>query len=739
MTPDEWARLKLWFGEALNAEGAAREDVLVRVRQEAPELAAELGSLLAAHEDPGPETFELAPLPASWKERFSDGVPAGLEIGRYRVVRELGRGGAGLVLLAERGDDEFHRPVALKLLRFRQAEEANRLRLERGSLARMQHGNIATLLDWGTTDDGAAWLATEFVAGESIDAYCRQRGLSQDAILELFAQVGAAVEYAHGQAVVHRDLKPGNILVNRHGVVKLLDFGISQMTDAAADASDLRRYTPRYASPEQLRGEPATAASDVYSLGVVLGQLLTGELPPDTCAVPAPLDAILNHAMDTDPARRYATVGAMLHDLERYRRHLPPREAASSWPQRTWLLYRRHRRTLVFAAVVAAIAGPALGWWRRSRPGEPGPSRPMPAINFAAQPVGQAGTTLPLRVVWRQGTRIQSVAVVTQGVRNLDFTSPDASACAGTFAAGSSCEMHIRFAPTVEGVRYGAVVFYDSQGRETNTQFILGGGQGQESWVPAPMPLRTIPGLNYPRGLSTDGQGNAYFVEAYANTVDEIPADGSQLRVLARMPLRLQGGATAVDGAGTVYFSSAAGHAIYRLENGIPNRIASVPSETLLDNNLSVDGAGNLYTSGDTGNIYMVAAGTRQVVQLYPAGRGHRFVGMESDYQGNLFCADYITNALYELPVGSAALVPIVKPDGRLYQPHAILVLANGDMLVGNDLANSHVLRYEFGSDRAVRLPAVGNQSLALYGESRLFTVIDNREVAVYPLRPAEK
>jgi serine/threonine protein kinase/tetratricopeptide (TPR) repeat protein len=211
---------------------------------------------------------------------------ADASFGPYRIVRELAHGGMGAVYLAERADDQFQKFVALKLLSTwsaRDPRRVQRFREERQILAALDHPDIARLLDGGITADGLPWFAMEYVDGAPIDRYCDELGLTIDARLELFTRVCAAVQYAHRCLVVHRDLKPANILVTRDGRVKLLDFGIAKLigndpTGELTVPGD-RILTPLYASPEQIRGEPVSTASDVYALGVLLHVLLTGRYP----------------------------------------------------------------------------------------------------------------------------------------------------------------------------------------------------------------------------------------------------------------------------------------------------------------------------------------------------------------------------------------------------------------------------------------------------------------------------
>src|SRR4051794_7802127 len=211
----------------------------------------------------------------------------GRRIGPYRLLRELGRGGMGTVYLATRDDDTFEKKVAVKLVRRGMDTDfiLARFRRERQILASLEHANIARLLDGGATEDGLPYLVMEYVQGVSISEYAQKNELSVEQRIRLFLQICDAVEYAHRNFIVHRDLKPGNILVDGNGTPKLLDFGISKLlvfdgtSKTETITQDVRMLTPDYASPEQIRGEAITAAADVYSLGAVLFELLTGVKP----------------------------------------------------------------------------------------------------------------------------------------------------------------------------------------------------------------------------------------------------------------------------------------------------------------------------------------------------------------------------------------------------------------------------------------------------------------------------
>jgi len=325
---------------------------------------------------------------------------AGDEVGPYRLVRELGEGGMATVWLAERSDGLLQRRVALKLPRIGWAAGlARRAAHERDILATLEHPRIARLYDAGVTAAGRPWLAMECVSGVPIDVYCRDHALGVAQRLRLFQQVADAVAHAHARLIVHRDLKPNNILVTAEGEVRLLDFGVAKLLeDEATPAMNLtqmmgRALTPDYASPEQVGGRAVTVATDVYSLGVVLYELLTNErpyrlgrpsvaaleeailsaeVPPASSRVQADrrlarqlrgdLDTVLDKALRKDPAQRYASVESFAADLNRHLAGEPVLARPVSRWRRTAKFVGRHRGAvasvvLVFAATVAGLIG----------------------------------------------------------------------------------------------------------------------------------------------------------------------------------------------------------------------------------------------------------------------------------------------------------------------------------------------------------------------------------------------
>jgi len=286
-------------------------------------------------------------------------------IGPYKVERELGRGGMGVVYLATRDDDAYEKRVAIKVVRagFDTEEGLHRFRSERQILASLDHPNIARMLDGGATEDGLPYVVMEYVEGRSLPKYCADRGLDTNERLRLFQKVCAAVEYAHQNLVVHRDLKPGNILVTEEGEPKLLDFGIAKLLTPTVEQTLtlMRALTPEYASPEQMSGEAVGTTSDIYSLGVVLCELLTGKRPDQTGSIVVPeelqgdVENILSMAMRKEAERRYASVGQFAEDIGRYLDGYPVRARRDTWSYRTGKFVRRNRYAVAAGIAVAVV------------------------------------------------------------------------------------------------------------------------------------------------------------------------------------------------------------------------------------------------------------------------------------------------------------------------------------------------------------------------------------------------
>jgi hypothetical protein len=369
-TSNLWARVSPYLDEALELDAHERVAWLERIEASQPHIAAELRMLLeleAANRASG--FMERSPVTAE------DLV--GRQIGPYEIERLLGRGGMGSVWLGRRNDGKFEGRAALKILNRRGlGKDAERhIRHEANLLARLSHAHIARLFDAGVRDNGQPYLILEYVEGVPIDRYCEAHRLTLQARLSLFLSVLDAVAHAHAHLVVHRDLKPGNVLVTPEGVVKLLDFGVASLEtgeQVAGEQSMRQALTPGYASPEQLRGEPPAAASDVYALGVLLHVLVTGAHPYGTSAthtelirstltkdaapaserlpdaserrrVHGDLDAIIARALSRDPSRRYATAAELAGDLRAYLGNLPVRARpatrvyiARKFAQRHW-------------------------------------------------------------------------------------------------------------------------------------------------------------------------------------------------------------------------------------------------------------------------------------------------------------------------------------------------------------------------------------------------------------------
>ncbi|MGH9723206.1 MAG: serine/threonine protein kinase, partial [Bryobacteraceae bacterium] len=323
--------------------------------------------------------------------------PEGVRIGPYRLLRQIGRGGMGAVYLAERADGQFEQQVAIKLTRF-EHESAHTLRrflAERQILSRLEHAGIARLFDGGATEQGRPYFVMEYVDGTPLNTWCGERKLSIHDRLRLFLRVCDAVEYAHRNLVVHRDLKPANILVTAAGSVKLLDFGIAKLLASEDDApaetqTGVRPFTPDYAAPEQLLGEPITTVTDVYGLGAVLYELLSGRRPlkissrswtelervivhqepiapsaaatgADSRALAGDLDTICLKCLQKDPERRYPSVSSLTDDIRRYLGGLPVLARKDTLAYRTSKFLRRHRWAVgAVAAVFLLVSGFAV-------------------------------------------------------------------------------------------------------------------------------------------------------------------------------------------------------------------------------------------------------------------------------------------------------------------------------------------------------------------------------------------
>jgi len=362
MSAERLERLADLFDVAAGLDPSARASYLADACRDDPALQREVERLLAAHER-APGFIDSPPiLPDRLTE--VEALAPGRRIGAYRVVREIGRGGMGAVYLGERADGQFDQQVAIKLIKrgMDTTLVLGRFRAERQILASLDHPNIAHLLDGGTTEDGLPYFVMEHIDGKPIDEYADEQRLSIEERLALFLEVCRAVSYAHQRLVVHRDIKPLNILVTTAGVPKLLDFGIAKVLNADADdvpatLTGFRLLTPEYASPEQIEGGQATTASDVYSLGVVLYELLTGRSPYRPRSH-APQD-VAESVRTTEPERPSAAVATRPEPVEGRRRVLATDRAAATRAASTGRLQRRLRGDLDVIVLTALRKEPS--------------------------------------------------------------------------------------------------------------------------------------------------------------------------------------------------------------------------------------------------------------------------------------------------------------------------------------------------------------------------------------------
>jgi non-specific serine/threonine protein kinase/serine/threonine-protein kinase len=412
MSADRWQRVKDVFQNALERSAETRQSFLDQACAGDATLRGEVESLLASHAEAGsflsrPALAETARASEAAEPRTAGAPPQ--RIGPYRILGEAGRGGMGTVYRAVRDDDTFQKTVAVKLVRAGARSDSieRRFRQERQILARLQHPNIAAVFDGGTADDGRPYLVMEFVEGQPITEYCDARSYGTRPRLAMLRTVCDAVHYAHQNVVIHRDLKPANILVTGDGTPKLLDFGIAKLLASGIDpeeaptATMLPMMTPEYASPEQVKGLPVSTASDVYSLGVLIYELLAGQRPyavrsdslehivrsvcetdppaPSTVVNQPPvtggnprirsraearelrgdLDTIVLKALRKEPQRRYLSAQELSEDIRRHLEGLPVLARADTVGYRVSKFALRHKAGVAAAGLVclSLVAG----------------------------------------------------------------------------------------------------------------------------------------------------------------------------------------------------------------------------------------------------------------------------------------------------------------------------------------------------------------------------------------------
>ncbi|MBV8903105.1 MAG: serine/threonine-protein kinase, partial [Acidobacteriia bacterium] len=401
LNPQDWAEVERLFRSAVELSPDEQADFLARechnshLRHEVASLLEHFGHGLSSADD-----AIQAAASALAEGSDPDSRLIGARLGPYKLQAIVGHGGMGAVYRASRDDAEFQQQVAIKLIRVAAESPASlrRFRQERQILAQLSHPNIARLLDGGSSPEGVPYLVMEFIEGERITDWCQRQSLTEAARLRLFLQVCEAVEFAHRERVIHRDLKPANILVTADGTPKLLDFGIAKLLDPGAvmepaTRTGLHLMTPDYASPEQVRGAPAAPSMDVYALGLILYELLTGkkaqaisdstpnaivtaicDREPTAPAVLNPqlagdLDTIIRMAIRKEPERRYASVAELAHDIQRHLEGRPVVAHPDTLTYRSAKFLRRHRVSATVGALLIAsmIVGLAIESWLRPR------------------------------------------------------------------------------------------------------------------------------------------------------------------------------------------------------------------------------------------------------------------------------------------------------------------------------------------------------------------------------------
>ncbi|MBZ5609466.1 MAG: protein kinase [Acidobacteriia bacterium] len=398
---DLWNQAKDILALALEQAPEARDDFVRQVCGDNHELREEVQSLLLYHDQA--DTLLETPAALHVLDRSPGAIPGG-RVGAYRITREIGQGGMAAVYLGERDDGQFRMRAAIKMLKpgVYSEEILQRFGNERQTLAALDHPNIVRLLDGGSTAEGWPYLIMEYVEGAPIVKSCDDRQLAVRERLELFLNVCAAVEYAHRNQVIHRDLKPANILITKDGIPRLLDFGIAKLLNSELQQTPLatstgwRPMTLEYASPEQVQGRAVTCASDIYSLGVLLYELLTGQRPFESerrsrqelermiceqdperpssvvrrlggsARVSRDLDTIVLKALCKQPEDRYASVADFAEDIQRHLSGKPIKARKPALLYRATRFARRHRESVATALAVLVVAAGAAGWWIHS-------------------------------------------------------------------------------------------------------------------------------------------------------------------------------------------------------------------------------------------------------------------------------------------------------------------------------------------------------------------------------------